>query len=85
MVLTDTARLWPAKLTGWPASESNSAGHSAAAAFERAGLPCRPPVLVDTYLLDGVERPGLTRPEVLADRNGCVGPRSGLSCTGPHG
>ena len=43
-------QIWPARLTDCPASESDSAGHSAAA-FERAGKPGCPPVPDDTCRL----------------------------------
>ena len=82
VVLTGTAQLGPARLTDCPASESDSAGHSAAA-FKRAGQPGRPPVHVDTYRLrltpiDGVEGPSPTRPGALADPTWARAPRSRL-------
>ena len=67
---TGTAQLGPARLADCPASESDSAGHSAAA-FERTSSPGRPPVPINTYrlgltLINGIERPGPTRPRGIA-------------------
>ena len=67
---TVTAQLGQVRLADCPASESDSAGHSAAA-FERASPPSSLPVPVDTCrlgltLINGVERPGRTRPRGIA-------------------
>ena len=85
VVWAGAAQLGEARLTDCPASESDSASHSATA-FGWESQPGNPPVPEDTYRLrltpiDGVEEPGPTRPKVLADPNWAWPPRLHL-CRG---